>query len=105
MIKEIQPNNYIRCRIEYNCYAKLKILPDLKGLYLENIITDEKYRKRGLATKLMKEMIHEFREDFEYIKLTVYPTDKFSLNNKYLEKWYITFGFKKLGNSNMLFEF
>lgn len=101
---ELLNNEYIRCRIDYKCYAKLKRFSD-NGLYLENIITDKQYRKNGFGKSLMTEMIREFKKnDFKYIKLEVHATDAFGLTSNQLQKWYASFGFQKIGQTNMLLD-
>lgn len=94
----------IRCRIDYKCYAQLKVFPD-EGLYLENIITDKKHRNNGLGRQLMNEMIETFKlAGNGYIKLEVHATDEWGLTSNQLQRWYESFGFVKIGNTNMILD-
>ncbi len=77
----------------------MQILPD-GGLYLENIITDKKFREQGYANRLLTNMIHDFRNDYTFIKLDVHPIGN-NISVDELERWYESFGFVKIGNTNM----
>jgi GNAT superfamily N-acetyltransferase len=88
-------NNITVSHIEdgYLSSASVSILPNQKEWYFNRLFVSPSVRKKGIATKLMSELVKKLDENKIDLFLDINPYG--NLNYKQLENFYRQFGFEE----------
>lgn len=84
---------------ELNTAISLDIKPFDGRVHIGSVLVPEEHRGKGLASKLMSQLIQLADDRNVELDLEVHPFGKKGLNKTQLRNWYVSLGFKQKANN------